>query len=34
LRCGFTVYCVERAASVVDGGEYDELMMHKRMSGD
>lgn len=31
LRCGFTVYGVERAASVVDGVEYDELMMHRRM---
>jgi GNAT superfamily N-acetyltransferase len=31
LRCGFTVYGVERAASVVDGVEYDELMMHRRL---
>ena len=34
LRCGFSVYGVERAASVVDGVEYDELMMHRRMGGE
>jgi RimJ/RimL family protein N-acetyltransferase len=34
LRCGFSVYGVERAASVVEGVEYDELLMHRRMGGE
>lgn len=33
VRCGFRVYGVERASAVVDGVEYDELLMDRRMGG-
>jgi RimJ/RimL family protein N-acetyltransferase len=31
VRCGFRVYGVERAATLIDGVEYDELLMDRRM---
>ncbi len=31
LRCGFSVYGIERASAIVGGVTYDELLMHKTL---